>query len=581
MFLKKSKKNYKGKVYETYALTESYREESKVKHRHIANLGPLTPEQAQRIRLVLKDQQIENVFVGQLSDVVAKKHYRFLDVAVLDDFWQHFDLDCIFPDLPYAEAMAVNRCLEPKSKINIKDWIDKTVLPRLQQYQYHDDSDYGIYRALDKIAERESELQEHLYQKYQQLGIITQNTIFYDITSSYFEGTKCILASYGYSRDHRPDRQQIVIALVVTPDGYPLYWQVMPGNTQDVTTVEDLLTVLKKRFSIKHCLLVFDRGMVSGDNLKAIAQKKFTYVSALDKDEIPGLGFVEPEFQGLLKENWQENLLSQGFKAYDQNLFYREHFHQNIRYVLAFNRYLYLEQQKNRKERLKKAKEYIATLNKELGKAQKSRNQKTTEHKLEKKLRKWNMHKIFSWELEPLDISVPTPKGKEKKVHSFGVLYTVDEEKLKEQERLDGILCFLTNEPPENLSSEQVIGYYRRKNKVEDAFREIKCYLHLRPFHLTREKRVRAHVTICVLGYLLLNALEEKLNQSDQPQSGPCALEMFRQCQLNRIAPKKSDTFVESITEVTDEQAELLENIGLKYLVEKNYLDKIVEYSTM
>jgi len=106
--------------------------------------------------------------VGHLSDVVAKKHYRFLDVAVLDHIWQQFALDNIFPDLPYAEAMAVNRCLEPKSKINIRDWTDKTVLPRLQKYEYNDD--YGVYRALDIVTDRESELQEHLYQRYRQLG---------------------------------------------------------------------------------------------------------------------------------------------------------------------------------------------------------------------------------------------------------------------------------------------------------------------------------------------------------------------------------------------------------------------------
>jgi transposase len=98
------------------------------------------------------------------------------------------------------------------------------------------------------------------------------------------------------------------------------------------------------------------------------------------------------------------------------------------------------------------------------------------------------MHKVFLWELELAVITGPTPKGKEKKVNSFRVLYTIDEDKLKEQARLDGIICFLTNESPENLSSEQVIGYYRRKNKIEDAFREIKSYLRLRPFHLTREK---------------------------------------------------------------------------------------------
>jgi len=92
---------------------------------------------------------------------------------------------------------------------------------------------------------------------------------------------------------------------------------------------------------------------------KAIAKKNFTYVSALDKDEISGLGFVEPEFPSLLAENWKENLLAHGFGVYDQNLLYREHFHKNMRYLLAFNRNLYQDQQKNRKERLQKAKEYI------------------------------------------------------------------------------------------------------------------------------------------------------------------------------------------------------------------------------
>ena len=93
----------------------------------------------------------------------------------------------------------------------------------------------------------------------------------------------------GYSRDHRADRLQITIALVITANGYPFYWRVMPGNTQDITTVKDLIMDLKERFGIEECLLVFDRGMVSQNNLKAIVQKKLSYVSALDKDEIPAL----------------------------------------------------------------------------------------------------------------------------------------------------------------------------------------------------------------------------------------------------------------------------------------------------
>ncbi|PKM78920.1 MAG: transposase, partial [Firmicutes bacterium HGW-Firmicutes-13] len=386
MFLKKSKKSYKGKGYETYALTESYREGGKVKHRHIANLGSLTPEQAQRIRLVLKAQKSEDVFVGPLSDVVAKKHFRYLDVAVLDHLWRQFALDRFFSDLPYAEAMAVNRCLEPKTKIHIRKWAEATILPRLQGDELTDD--FEIYRALDKIADQEAELQKHLYQQCVALGLAAKNTVFYDITSSYFEGTKCILASYGYSRDHRPDRKQIVIALVITPEGYPLYWQVMPGNTQDVTTVEELLVMLKERFGVEKCLLVFDRGMVSADNLKAISGQSLTYVSALDKDEIRTLGLLEPEFSDLVAESGDTNLLALGFHAYDDNLFYREHLHRGHRYILAFNWHLYREQQQNRTKRLENVKAFFASYNEELDRAQKSRNEQATGRKIEKHLRK-------------------------------------------------------------------------------------------------------------------------------------------------------------------------------------------------
>ena len=579
MFLKKSKKSYKGKGYETYALTESYREGGKVKHRHIANLGTLTPEQAQSIRLVLKVQRSEEVFVGPLEEVVAKKHFRFLDVVVLDHFWKQFTLDRFFSGLPYTEAMAVNRCLEPKTKINIKRWTEATVSPRLQENELPDD--FEIYRVLDKISKQEAELQKHLYQQYLSLELAVNNTVIYDITSSYFEGTKCILASYGYSRDHRPDRKQIIIALVITPQGYPLYWQVMPGNTQDVTTVEELLTVLKERFGVEKCLLVFDRGMVSADNLKAISGQSLTYVSALDKDEIRTMGLLEPEFPELVAENVEKTLFALGFHAYDQDLFYREHIHQGRRYILAFNRHLYREQQQSRNKRLQKAKTFLQSYNEELSRAQKSRNEQATQRKIENHLRKWQMRKIISWQLEPVNLKVQTSRGTKRNVNSFHISYDINEARLKEQKRLDGIMCFVTNEAGDMLSSEQVISHYRRKDIIEDAFREMKSYLHLRPFHLTREERVKAHVSICVLGYLLRNALEDWLSQSEQPLSGRAALDILSQCQLNRIGPQDSTTYVESITMLTDEQAELLKSLGLGYLVGKKFLGKILEHSTM
>ena len=93
------------------------------------------------------------------------------------------------------------------------------------------------------------------------------NLVFYDLTSSYFEGDCCPLGKQGYSRDHRPDRKQVVIGLLVTDEGLPICHQVYPGNTKDSNTLSDQISILKQRFSVKQCVLVVDRGLVTNDNL--------------------------------------------------------------------------------------------------------------------------------------------------------------------------------------------------------------------------------------------------------------------------------------------------------------------------
>lgn len=577
MFLKKSKKTYKGSVYETYALTESFRHEGKVKHRNICNLGSLTEEQAARIRLVLRVQQTEDVFVGDLSDVVAKHHFRFLDIMVLDHFWRQFDLHHFFQDLPLAEALSINRCVHPKSKIQIHHWVEKTVLPRLLGLSSDSNDAYGIYRVLDKITDQEAELQTHIYKKLKQRGETADQAVFYDITSSYFEGTKCILAAYGYSRDHRRDRLQVTIALVITPQGYPLYWKVMPGNTTDVTTIEGVLHDIEQRFGLTECLLVFDRGMVSEDNLCEITSQKLTYISAIDRDEIPKLHLLPPDFQDQVKkEGWRPKLLHQGFQAYDEQLLYRERVRNQRRYIVAFDERLYTDQQRNRQQQFQKAKELLKQLNAELEQAQKSRDKEKTARKIERELKKLNMHKVFAWKLEPLTMTIVTPKGKERTVNTFLVSYFIEEEVLNLQAKLDGVTCFVTNQPTDKLTAAGAIEYYRRKNKVEEAFREMKEFLNLRPFFLSREKRVKAHVSICVLGYLLLNAMEQTLRHHNEPRSVKVILEELGECLLNRIGPKDGSDFKESITEVTEEQLTLLGKLNCEHLIAKKQLKQIM-----
>jgi transposase len=591
MFLKKASRTYKGKVYETYAITESYRENGKVKHRNIHHLGPLTQEQAMRIRLVLSVQQTEDMFVGKRSDVVAKQHVRFLDVAVLDHVWRQFDLHHFFADLPFAEVMCINRCLQPKSKFQIQSWSQKTILPRILHTDFEQENEYAIYRTLDKIADVEAALQTHIFQKLQQMGLASEKAVFYDITSSYFEGSKCIIATYGYSRDHRPDRLQVTLALVITPQGYPIYWRVMPGNTTDITTVEDLLQDLRQRFGIEECLLVFDRGMVSEDNLTAIETQSLTYISAIDRNEIPKLHLLPSHFQDLVSsEQWKEQLVANGFSVYDPNIVYREWTKENKRrYIVSFDHNMYKEQQQSHQDNVQRARQFLDQLDGELQQAKKSRSQDKTSRKIENQLRKWKLHKVFSWKLEPIQITLSAkeakkPKvtpSKERTVGTFKVGYEINEEILNQQGLLDGITCFVTNQSNTQLTSAGAIDYYRQKNKVEEAFREIKEYLQLRPFFLRREKRIRAHVSICVVGYLLFNALEQQLRQHEDARSVTRILEELGECLLNRIGFKGDSQFAESITEVTDAQQNLLKKLDCEYLISQKYVKDILKHSTM
>ncbi len=177
------------------------------------------------------------------------------------------------------------------------------------------------------MANREGEVQQWLAAHLPTTPSQNVPTFFYDLTTStYVDGTARPLAKPGYSRDHRPDRTQIVIGLLITAAGDPVYWQVWPGNTPDVTTVQTVVTDLPKRLKLGPCILVFDRGMVSAANLAAIEAAHHTYLSAVDREalvHVPGWG-AWPET--IPADHWQPVLAQRGLVAYeaDANLWYRE-----------------------------------------------------------------------------------------------------------------------------------------------------------------------------------------------------------------------------------------------------------------
>lgn len=580
MFLKKSSTVLQGKTYNHYKIVESYRENGKVKHRILFTLGALTDEQAARMQLAIRAYSDPGILVSKLDDLVVTKHFAYLDIVSLHHLWQYWAFDEFFKTDRWIKAMVLNRCINPVAKIKIQDWLGKTVLPALLDFDPNSFSAYDVYRELDRLTERESDLQSFLYRQLQSRSPDLSDVFFYDITSCYFEGSQCVLSALGYSRDHRSDREQIVIALMITPEGYPFYWRVMEGNTQDITTVQGLIEDVKNRFAIKNCTMVFDRGMVSSENLQSLEGEKWSYVSAMDRDEIAISDFflaALPDPPTL--QDWEQVMAMQEFIAFDENqlLYFREFTDGAHRYILTFDIARFQDEQRMHQKKMDQVFAWIDQKNESLAQAKKARRREILEREIQSMLKRKRVKKFLTITIEENTHTVSNKKGIVRDVQSFKLRYAIDEQALIKELRLHGITCFISNLAQEKIPPREIINWYRRKNKVEEAFHEIKSHLELRPVYLTRAKRVKAHVTICTLAYFLYNDMERRLKENHVNRSPEDVLEVLGRCQLNSIGAKGTNQRILKITELDNEQKHLIQSLECEYTGEAKWYKKVLK----
>lgn len=571
MFLKKVSLKKEGKTYNYYKIVASYRDkDGKPKHRLIQNLGVLSDEDAERMKLILRAQQDSELVVAKSSEIVVIKHWLFLPIIVLHALWEAFHLHRFFKDSILIEAMVLNRCIEPLSKIHTVEWMRQTVLPALHQAESLPD-DYAVYRELDALNKQEDALQEHLYSQLERIDPTIGEGFFYDITSTYMEGSQCVIAKLGYSRDHRPDREQIVIALMVTPQGSPFYWKVLAGNTQDITTIPGVVQELKQRFGLTKCHLVFDRGMVSADHLELLESEELTYLSAMDKDEMACHALFQEFIPGpAAKEDYEQIMVLHGFQPTDDHQFFytREGQVGQRRFIFSFDVARFFDDIVARDRRVAKALAWIEEQNVLLAAAKKSRRLETVERDVQRMLSKRKLKSILRVTIEQIQVEVAKKDGRSRIAHSFRLSAVIDKDKETEIRKLDGMTCFITNDW--NITEAEVIQKYREKNKIEEAFREMKSQLALRPIHLTRPERVKAHVSVCILAYLLRNAIDMMLRQAGSMDSPERVLNQLQTCQLNLVGfeGKSSDSI--TMTKMTEQQKQWIDILQCdKYLKPK------------
>ena len=590
-----------------YSIVEPYRINAKNRHRRKLYLGKLEPEHAQKIDSVLKAIKSTDAVVVDLKNVLFEDHWRYLDIAFLGKIWDDWNFSSVFSasskkgkdkDISTADVakiLASYRCLDPGSYLYATEWFKETAWSMMLKIDENKFNDSRIYRELTGIENKKEDIEKYIYRTLKAKDEESFYMIYYDLSDSYFEGRKCELAAPGRTKSNGFKSKKIVLSLVVNSEGYPFSWEVLKGDTVEVNTLKGKLDSCKERFGMSEddeVTWVFDRGIVSEDNLGYIEEKKQKYITALDKNQIPKVPGIDLDwFKGFTLNNVDfeaKKLEKLGFEKYDGDLYYMDMGDAKVkdkdysrRYVVGFNPTLFKTERQNRKDQIKKGFDYMEKENDELSKAKGDRGEESTRKRIDEKLKKLGVKSYIEYDPEPMDVK--TDKGRV--VKSFRIDYQENEKAIKKAKNLDGLCTFITNHlkkeqgsKPDNkkMDAVQIIKAYRNKNQVEEAFKGVKSFIKFQPAYVRTDKHVKAHYTICVLSYLLDRTITQKLRQH-KIKGADSLRKVYEKLKRGLIGEIKlrSKTKIKRIVTPQPIEKRILKLFGCEHLTNKKHLRKM------
>ena len=574
-----------------WSLVEPFRKDGKNQHNKLYYFGRLTDEEVKTINYALDILKNCNIEKPKLEDIIFNDHWRFLDVAFLNFIWEQWGISKIFNQSEdkkvqtseILKILTIYRCLDPGSYLSSVEWYKKTALDRILLINAEQINKSRIFRELDCIEDKKKDIENYLYSSLKERDADSLRFVFYDLTDSYFEGRNCELATPGRTKSNGFQKKRVVLSLLVNSNGYPFAWDILEDYTADVSTIKNLSTQWKTQFNFgeNEIILVFDRGMVSDENLKHLELNKYIYITAMDKNQIPNLNNVNIErFEILNSENMIEQITKMMFVKYDDQTYY-----QNLgivdgrRYVLIFNPVMFRDENNSRENLINRAKAYLEEESKDLSNAEKSRSKSTTRNRIDKQLKTMKADKFIEYDLESLVIN---KKGKE--VNSFLIIpkeTDATKEAIKQAKRTDGLWVIVTNntgkeKEGKKLTEEDLIFAYRDKNQIEQAFKDVKSFIKIQPFNVWGPKHVRAHYTICVLSYLLNITVTNRLREANiDIRSSQKTYDILRDGIIGKMSLKSTGEESMNLMQLQSQQKIILELFQCEDIVEKNYLKSI------
>ena len=533
--IRTKRKDNKG-GYTCTLIKESYRTKNGPRSRTVANISKLGETIIQVIKNALKGK-----ILVDSSELDLDSALDFGGIAILKELWDSNNLDQLFSSFKHKkilQALIFSRILFPGSKLKLKDLAMGTALCKCVGITEEELNEDVLYAAMDELSGKWVEIERRLFSMRIEQQIDTVRIVLYDITSVYFEGKGPEhLSQYGYSRDHRSDRRQVVVALATDTTGIPIHMQVLRGNRNDQKTLLGLLNTMKRRFGIQNAIFVFDGGMSSQFNLEALEANGFDYVTRVNEKKLTAMldGLYskknEPFFQ---------------LELHDQELITVEK--EGKRYVIVGSKYRFKRDQERRLYRINKGESILEDINRV---SRKKINVQKVASMVGRRLQTAKAHHYFDYDVNDL--------GK--------VLWSKKNDVIESEEQRDGIYILKTTLSTSQANDQDILDHYKGLIAVEHSFCQMKSFIDIRPVRHYRIDRVRNHIRLCFLSYYMTSLLKNNWNAFDVKSNVPTLLKQFQSIRVGTLYCMNQK--ITKLTTIPKKMNDIIQSLNLQKLFSK------------
>jgi transposase len=572
VFLRKLRVHKDGKEHRYWSLVETVRTADGPRQRTLCYLGELNGSaharwqktvevfnehgESSQLKLFPSDAEVPddpNVARVLLKKVRVERTRRFGDCYLGVELWKRLGLEEFFTqrldgdgaDVAWSRVAAVlviNRLCTPGSELAVEQhWYPSTALDDLLHIEKGKINDTRLYRCLDRLLPLKTKIEQHLKQRYGELFQAEFDVLLYDLTSTYVEGAaeENPLMRRGYSRDHRPDCEQLVLALIVNQEGFPFSYEVFDGNRADVTTLEAILRTVERKHGKARRVWIFDRGVVSEENLAALRKRGGEYLVGTPRSKL---------------KQFEAELLKDDFEKIRPDVEVKQ-----VQIPGGEETYI-LCRTVGRKEKEKAIRSrFVAKIDKALTGLEKRIAEGKLKDRDKMLMRLGRIQASHPQVSDLYEMAIKDNQGRTRLVWR---------QKPDQQEWLEareGAYLLRTN-----LKAGTAADFwkkYMQLTEVEASFRTLKSELAIRPLFHQLEKRVKAHVLVAFLGYALLVTLKHLLKRAGSENSPAKVLKRLSELySVDIVLPtiEGREIFLRRINKLDEEQQKILHQLQLQ-----------------